>query len=194
MKVLCFNVSGAKNCCLCIKARTGAYIIAILGIIFGIFSLFYILKKEEGLQRVDINISNIHEVYLIYCSIATTILSTINSCFLLLGLVKNSTILLTTWLIIAGIGILVLALLFVLVLVVPFFLLFFKQFSLMTIVCIYIIYICLPSLVFLSLAWHFWLVVYKVRNDTKDALAMEYQLEHSTTDPKVLALIKPTPV
>jgi len=200
MKVLCFNVSGAKNCCLCIKARTGAYIIAILGIIFGIFSLIYIFEKEKGLQRVDENISNIKRdilIYciLIYCSIATTILSTINSCFLLLGLVKNSTILLTTWLIIAGIGILVFALLFVLELVVSFFLLFFKPFSFMTsIVCIYLIYICLPLLVFLSLAWHFWLVVYRVRNDTKDALAMEYQLEHSTTDPKVLALIKPTPV
>ena len=107
MKVLCFNVSGAKNCCLCIKARTGAYIIAILGIIFGIFSLIYIFEKEKGLQRVDNNISNIKRLSLIYCSIATTILSTINSCFLLLGLVKNSTILLTTWLIIAGIGILV---------------------------------------------------------------------------------------
>ena len=112
MKVLCFNVSGAENCCLCIKARTGAYIIAILGIIYGIFSLSYILffgfdisqMSEKVLQRVVKNISNIHEVYLIYCSIATTILSTINSCFLLLGLVKNSTILLTTWLIIAGIG------------------------------------------------------------------------------------------
>jgi len=189
MKVLCFNVSGAKNCCLCIKARTGAYIIGILGIIFGIFSLIYIFEK------VDNNISNIERLSLIYCSIATTILSTINSCFLLLGLVKNSTILLTTWLIIAGIGILVFALLFVLELVVSFFLLFFKPFSFMTsIVCIYLIYICLPLLVFLSLAWHFWLVVYRVRNDTKDALAMEYQLEHSTTDPKVLALIKPTPV
>ena len=127
MKVLCFNVSGAKNCLGFIKARTGAYIIAFLGIIYGIFSLIYILfcfddnmvtnlihkltsKKnilywiEKALQRVDKDISNIHEVYIIYCYIATTVLSTINSCFLLLGLVKNSPILLTTWLIIAGIG------------------------------------------------------------------------------------------
>ena len=114
MKVLCFNVSGAKNCLGFIKARTGAYIIAILGIIYGIFSLVYILfclddnmitkEIEKALRRVDKDISNIHEVYIIYCYIATTVLSTINSCFLLLGLVKNSPILLTTWLIIAGIG------------------------------------------------------------------------------------------
>ncbi len=112
MKVLCFNVSGAKNCCLCIKARTGAYIIAILGIVYGISSLSYILifgfdyitnEIEKGLKRVDKDISNIHEVYLIYCGITTTILSTINSCFLLHSLVENSAILLTIWLIIAGI-------------------------------------------------------------------------------------------
>ena len=108
------KVSGAKNCLGFIKARTGAYIIAILGIIYGIFSLIYILfcfddnmitkEIEKALRRVDKDISNIHEVYIIYCYIATTVLSTINSCFLLLGLVKNSPILLTTWLIIAGIG------------------------------------------------------------------------------------------
>ena len=114
MKVLCFNVSGAENCCLCIKARTGAYIIAILGLIYGFLSLNYMLfcfddnmitkEIEKALKRVDKDISNIHEVYIIYCYVATTVLSTINSCFLLLGLVKNSPILLTTWLIIAGIG------------------------------------------------------------------------------------------
>ena len=59
---------------------------------------------EEAMKRVDKDISNIHEVYIIYCYIATMVLSTINSCFLLLGLVKNSPILLTTWLIITGIG------------------------------------------------------------------------------------------
>ena len=109
MKVLCFNISGAKNCCLCIKARTGAYIIAILGIVYGISSLSYILlyhpyiknEIEKGLKRFDKDIFD--KVYLIYCGITTTILSTINSCFLLLSLVKNSAILLTIWLIIAGI-------------------------------------------------------------------------------------------
>jgi hypothetical protein len=112
MKVLCFKVNVPKNCCLCIKARSGAYIIAILGIVYGILSLSYILfcfdditkKIGQQLQRVDKDISNIQEVYMMYCCIATTILSTINSCFLLLGLYKNSPILLTTWLIIAGIG------------------------------------------------------------------------------------------
>ena len=114
MKVLCFNVSGAKNCCLCFKARTGAYIIGFLGIIYGLLSLSYMFfcfddntitkEIEKALHRVDKDISNIHEVYIIYCYVATTVLSTINSCFLLLGLLKNSPILLTTWLIIAGIG------------------------------------------------------------------------------------------
>ena len=75
------------------------------------------------------------------------------------------------------------------VIVVSFFLLFVGPSGWMAIVCI-----CLPLLALLSLPWHFWLVVYQVRNDTKDALAMEYQLEHSTVDPKILALIKPTPV
>ena len=79
--------------------------------------------------------------------------------------------------------------LFVLVIVVSFFLLFVGPSG-----WIAIVWICLPLLALLSLPWHFWRVVYQVRNDTKDALAMEYQLEHSTTDPKVLALIKPTPV
>ena len=78
----------------------------------------------------------------------------------------------------------------VLVIVISFFLLFVGGPS----GWMAIVTICLPLLALLSLPWHFWLVVYQVRNDTKDALAMEYQLEHSSTDPKVLALIKPTPV
>ena len=79
MKVLCFNVSGAENCCLCIKARTGAYIIAILGLIYGFLSLNYMLfcfddnmitkEIEKALKRVDKDIYKIHEVYIIYCYI-----------------------------------------------------------------------------------------------------------------------------
>merc|ERR1712203_282242 len=96
---------------------------------------------EKALKRVDKDISNIHEVYIIYCYVATTVLSTINSCFLLLGLVKNSPILLTTWLIIAGIGNWITTLAIVLLIVVSFCLVLLGPSYWMAIVCI-----CLPLL------------------------------------------------
>ena len=101
-----------KKCCCCINIRTGAFTIAIFGIIRGLLyfmGLWYLFdldnsqkKIEQSIHEIDGNISNITPAYVNYCVYAGTILFIFVNLVLLLGLIKNQWILLQIWLIFDG--------------------------------------------------------------------------------------------
>ena len=83
------------KCCCCFKARTGAYIIGILGIIFGISCLAILLVDIFATE----NHSNGVE-YVFYISIGGSIFYTVFQLFLLFGLIKNKPCLIKPWLVV----------------------------------------------------------------------------------------------
>ena len=98
--------------CCCFDLHTGAYIIAILGIVRGLLYLTC-LYYMFGLDKIDENLEQFlhrfgnedkpfYEVYMVYCVFAGTILFTFNYIILLTGLVKKQKILLQIWLLFEG--------------------------------------------------------------------------------------------
>ena len=83
-----------KTCCDCFTARTGAYIIAILGMSFGIINL--VITEIHCLRTKDMD-SDVK--YVFYGSFAGSIFYSLIQVLLLAGLIKNSSCLLTFWMV-----------------------------------------------------------------------------------------------
>ena len=83
------------TCCRCFSARTGAYIIAILGMSFGILDL--VISELHCLRTKDME-SDVK--YIFYSSFIGSIFYSITQVLLLAGLIKNSTCLITFWMVI----------------------------------------------------------------------------------------------
>ena len=83
------------TCCRCFSARTGAYIIAILGMSFGILDL--VISEIHCLRTKDMDS---YVKYIFYSSFAGSIFYSFTQVLLLAGLIKNSSCLITFWMVI----------------------------------------------------------------------------------------------
>jgi len=162
------------KCCCCLSTRTGAYIIAICGIIRGILYLSYLILlmnahdwRHEDVQNrfeailIDLS-SDLYKLqhnYLIYCIVIGSIFSMIYHFVLLIGLFDNSSVLILGWLIFEGIIGSVITLLLALV---GFVIIWITGLGghATTILTI--------SVLFFGLGCYFWLVVHQVYKKTKE--------------------------
>merc|ERR1712018_202407 len=79
-----------NSCCRCFKARTGAYIIGLLGLAISLVDFLNNYNHQDGMK------------YMFYFCIAGSAFYTLVQIFLLFGLIKNQACLILLWLIVQG--------------------------------------------------------------------------------------------